>query len=485
MADDAPSQIEQLLQRYAQQRRAQAGAPFELHPADRRLLQEEAAREYGANKTAESRPALASWLAFLPRFGMAVGLFAVLGLILAAIWHNNQSLAPSQTFAKNNAKKVAPPAEPAITEPSPTLDPAVTLGVAKAATANREELNPAKAVNDDAPAGQQARKRVLDESVQAKDERLRLETSALAAHAMREKAVAVRQDRVEMMAPTAAAPASPAPVQTSERRLQFADQQAAGRGLTEYYFAYAKDTSDKSADAAPAGNGAAMTSRAARPAPGLQMARVMADETKKSAASGVAGANRQRYAILAEPSADAKLKQESDATQVLLAAFEVEIVGDRIRIIDTDGSVYEGALESRPVVAAVLKPTAAPAMKFGQPGMTRGAGGGYAGPRPDAAPAPVSARDREAQATPNQMSFQATGTSRRLGQPVTINGTWGSAANLALLAEKQKETLARLEAASGKAAPSPSAAAASQRISGFLRVGAGPERPLSAVQVEK
>ena len=44
MNDDRP--IEKLLRRYAKTRRDEAGAPLELHPATRRLLQGEVSRQF-------------------------------------------------------------------------------------------------------------------------------------------------------------------------------------------------------------------------------------------------------------------------------------------------------------------------------------------------------------------------------------------------------------------------------------------------------
>ena len=46
MPDEPNQNVAEQLKAWAQKRRAQAGAPFELHPARRRLLQDEVARTF-------------------------------------------------------------------------------------------------------------------------------------------------------------------------------------------------------------------------------------------------------------------------------------------------------------------------------------------------------------------------------------------------------------------------------------------------------
>src|SRR5689334_3575328 len=84
---DPERPIEKLLRQAAQARRAQGGAPQELHPATRRMLQGEVARKFGSGN-ADTRagappPERRSFFdLFMPR--LAWGTAAIVGLGLAA-----------------------------------------------------------------------------------------------------------------------------------------------------------------------------------------------------------------------------------------------------------------------------------------------------------------------------------------------------------------------------------------------------------------
>ncbi len=83
MNDERP--IEKLLRRYAQKRGDEAGAPPELHPATRRLLQGEVARQY-PKPAPENKPSAADFFFVLTRrWVYAVSVFVVLGLAAAML----------------------------------------------------------------------------------------------------------------------------------------------------------------------------------------------------------------------------------------------------------------------------------------------------------------------------------------------------------------------------------------------------------------
>ena len=101
MNDERP--IEKLLRRYAKQRRADAGAPVELHPATRRLLHGEIGRQMagerrqtgGERQSADSgsspRGLQPVWKNWLPRLAWAVPLF---GLLAIGLWSLRDRPAP-------------------------------------------------------------------------------------------------------------------------------------------------------------------------------------------------------------------------------------------------------------------------------------------------------------------------------------------------------------------------------------------------------
>ena len=92
MPPERPKKIEDLLQRYAKERRGKAGDPS-LHPATRRLLQGEVARQFASKKEKSSRGL--GWLTCPRRFAFGVGLAAV---VCAGVWifTNDGSKAPLQ-----------------------------------------------------------------------------------------------------------------------------------------------------------------------------------------------------------------------------------------------------------------------------------------------------------------------------------------------------------------------------------------------------
>ena len=142
MNDERP--IEKLLRRFAKKRRADAGAPVELHPATRRLLQGEVARQFSRAGT-KPKSGLGEILAgLIGRWGYTAAALAV-ALIMGALLlpslsksgKNAQLAEKSASFelAKNESapvdsadKEVAAPAE-ALTRkiqldsPSPTSAP--------------------------------------------------------------------------------------------------------------------------------------------------------------------------------------------------------------------------------------------------------------------------------------------------------------------------------------------------------------------------
>src|SRR5512143_1653058 len=82
MANEPERPIEQLLRAAAKKRRDEAGEPLELHPATRRLLQGEVARQY-AKPQPDTRRLFPLFVQLWPRFAWAVAIFAVLGV---AVW---------------------------------------------------------------------------------------------------------------------------------------------------------------------------------------------------------------------------------------------------------------------------------------------------------------------------------------------------------------------------------------------------------------
>ena len=91
-------QIEKLLRAYAKNRRAQAGNPLALHPATRRLLQGEIARTTPGPDDEDA--SLSLWELFRRQWAVLLG-FALVVFFVATLW------LPGLSAAKNKAQKTA------------------------------------------------------------------------------------------------------------------------------------------------------------------------------------------------------------------------------------------------------------------------------------------------------------------------------------------------------------------------------------------
>ncbi len=116
MPSEPDNRMDDLLKTYAKKRRDEAGAPFEMHPATRRLLQAEAAKQ--RPKTPDrSGSWFGAMLAFWPRLAVAASLVAVIGV---TVWMFRE---PGQTPGAMEFAKHEAPAEDTLA--APALQPAV------------------------------------------------------------------------------------------------------------------------------------------------------------------------------------------------------------------------------------------------------------------------------------------------------------------------------------------------------------------------
>ena len=93
MAAEPEKKIEELLHAYSRKRREDAGAPLEMHPATRRMLQGEVARQskVGGANSASPRPWWKTLLLFGPKYAGAIGMFAILAVGVWVITQNDRS----------------------------------------------------------------------------------------------------------------------------------------------------------------------------------------------------------------------------------------------------------------------------------------------------------------------------------------------------------------------------------------------------------
>jgi len=96
---DPERPIEKLLRQAAQARRGQAGAPQEIHPATRRMLQGEVARKFAAGPPRVRR---SFFELFMPQLAWGAALVVGLGLAASLMLPRNNAPRQEMLFAKND-----------------------------------------------------------------------------------------------------------------------------------------------------------------------------------------------------------------------------------------------------------------------------------------------------------------------------------------------------------------------------------------------
>lgn len=450
MANEPQREIEKDLLAYKQRRReqSQTGAPFELHPVTRKMLQGEAART-------ASRPLITSEEAaknfvrsfvlsnqqpnFLTRHKRRViwggAMFACLALVLAVLRNDPQQAAQQRTFSD----KLPPPQAP---EPLAARPQTPVSGNKPQTVAER-------------PA--QARKLVSAPGVQAV-----ARDSATAAGG---PARAITHPTATASAPLpAVSRAASAPAATQG----FADAKLMERAATDAL------TGDKISAAKPGARPAGQLAKALKSEQGAAV--MFVPETKRAdeeaklkpntdlrGAKNVAASERQQFRQL-DNRAGYRQNFNSPPVPQVMQDFAFERTGDRVRIVDADGSTYEGAVVPAPAgkeaEAAVRKPA-------------------------------------QAAATQNAYRFFANGVNRKLNQSVELRGEWLPAAgepsaapalqpaNLgAVRLEMQaaeKKDRAATNGIAGNAVPTQQTGLPAGRISGRAVVGGRSEFDFNAV----
>ena len=440
MANEPERPIEKLLRAAAQKRRDEAGAPLELHPATRRLLQGEVARQLAkAERAARSFPQLLARL--WPRFAWGVALLAV--LVVAA-----RFLVPSKDksearLAKNELGPQAAPAKAPLPPP-----PAVTATVPVPATFGTEANPSAAAFANTAPSApsQPARQFRVEEQQLRKDgiaqqtdrdAAKKLDSAAAPRLADREKAAETKiaasggtpapvpagtvngsyQPRLGLAgkpAPPAgvpAAPASPPLIATTPPPVSEVSLDESAKRMSE------KADQPALAYRSPATGASASSSKYYRAA--TDSLAESAAETRKEARSLLVA---QRFAQVAPGSeANNRLADKVSPAQPVLTSFQFEQSGSELRIVDGDGSVYSGFVQIADGTERLRsvngeKPAAAPALKSRA-----------AKPAPQSAIAAGSSRPAG-----QSYYFRVAGTNRTLHKKVVFTGNLVAAANVTL-----------------------------------------------------
>lgn len=443
MANEPERPIERLLRAAAKKRRDESGAPLELHPATRRLLQGEVARKY-AKPGREGRSFAEMFGQLWPRFAGGAAIFAVLALAVYVLVPGSDKGKPETLLAKNEpllredlAKQPLPsqplvvattPASPTpapgavpqavafADKPAPALGtPALRLGTEREALAKDRLAMPLElAAGEKAAAATAPQLADRKEAALAKADAfggLQAQAAAGAASSALE-----RRYRLASQPPPPAsmpaAPASPVPVATppAAATVVAADESASVAG-------------DKAAQPGFAYKSLAEVASANRPKPASTTTDSLLRYAAEDRSGAKPGSTTQWFAqVTPESKTKLALADKVAPAHPVLASFQVEQAGPALRIVDGDGSVYSGYVQ---IAAAArrqraAKPEGSAATRAPQ---TLGA---------VLEERPAASRDSEQLAQPAYF-FRVAGTNRSLNKKVVFTGNLTTATNLVLL----------------------------------------------------
>lgn len=324
--------MDDLLKAYAKQRKGEAGDPFALHPATRKLLQDEVARTYQK----ESSPS-AGWIAHLfglwPRVGFAATTLLAVAIVIWIVLPNRESanrLAPSQAAS-----------------------------VRSQTVADREQLE--RAASDSTTLALQDESRAYkEEASQDKKARSMRENLQNAPSGPAPDGV-TKQARNEGVLQTEAPRVAQSPAPTTTPALTPAEPSEAKRRMD----VLAKNIErDKLAETTRESNVAlrgvettvtnALGDRLAvaqKPgeAPLAPAQKIDGAATVSGDASGLyyfQNANILPAARYVQVRQAGGIAGPTNPPQPVLTSFEFEKTGDQVRIVDADGSVYQGRVLS-------------------------------------------------------------------------------------------------------------------------------------------
>lgn len=404
-----------MLKAYAKKRRDEAGAPVELHPATRRLLQGEVKRTLGqASAPAEEKAKIVFSLWTRWAFGTAICIFLAGGLFLIESRRTPSEPAQMAQATKSELESLTAPSAEAFAEKSAARENASPIGGASPAPAE-ESPKETRAVRADAT-----------NSRQESNER-RFNASSVAKSAGEKRTA----DEFRLKHPVPAPVVQALPEPKNEINYSLSDKErslSAADGLRPEEKAQTSDLDDprKKVEAEPpkllAQEAAAVVSgkagfkrevQAAKPAALTGALNKAVAEGKIQKEAELDGAV-PLYFTQQDMGRKYRQNLQSPPQPELLKSFQVARAGSRLQILDADGSVYEGDVvsfsQSRDVsgkdIASNKKQKADSSLDHGKA----------------AARAPASVPPGQT-TTPENFSFRVSGTNRQ-NQVVVLTGNF-------------------------------------------------------------
>lgn len=399
--------IEKQLRAFARWRRDQAGGSFDLHPATRRLLQDEVARQHGRPHASSSAGRLA-WLKFWPRIAFATGTLAILAVGVYVLLPPLRTSPPSLALAQR--ERVAPDSESVSQSSSPQPEWAVPRAAAPAAVGKSEATDFGKSTF---VAGHVA-SRPVEESTRSQHRfaDTTANTSALVRDMARELDATSSPNQVAPEEMPLAAAAS------SERALTTALPPSDEMPSTATRELIARRP-DQNGSAAPASGAGFFPKGKLPPVSDSSSSATLREESKPVFASSSPAASPAMPELLmqqfkrVEADSARRMRQAATESVAVLTSFKLEQREREIRIVDADGSVYTG-------IAAASNAALTDRTKASSPVALGGA---------DKTRMPLGAFKTEARGAADAVLLQPTlhfsvrGTNATLRQAIVFTGT--------------------------------------------------------------
>lgn len=418
--------IEKLLRRCAKRRGEEAGAPLELHPVNRRLLQDEVTRQYPAKIAATGgKPGVLGWKNLWPRLVWALPVLMVLTL---GVWTLVQQQKPQPGTAELAKAEFQPPT-PSRENPATRSEPADAAPPVLRAAATPTLAEPPLMLEQD---------------------------HLMVEHSRPLTTVAPTRDAGPPPPAFQTAPltnrsiaAEPPPVAAPSRSLGVARTDPAPEN-------YARSSA---AQAMPPPASLPTALAPARTAPAVDRYGI--------SASAPATLSQRFVQTPAETAARRAAEAQAVQPQVLVS-FRVEQNGSQLRVVDNDGSTYVGSIELPPIDRSVAT------AETRKEAVTPATGRQFA---------VTQTADEEQRGLPltQTFNFRVTGTNRTLQQTVVFAGNILMPTNVISL----QQTSPAAGVAGGQSTqmqqllPMP----ANSTISGRLQLGKNPEMQINAVPV--
>lgn len=322
MAETPKNNIEKLLSDYAEQRRKAAGTP-ELHPATRQMLQSEVKRQFPRAGQTNTQPARSRWSLLWPRIAAACGVVAVAGVVVVLINPPGKSSATMEMALMEKAP--SPTAPPAALAPTATPAPTRATRASDDRSGGMAGANLKRSFKGEAAGGE------MDVAVASDSAN---ELVAFGATRLSSTEVEARREATGGIASVGGTSAA-------------SGSHAISGGVAE---ASANESTDSSSAALVDAPHAIMTKAGVRSDSVATSSRM----AKSAASSQITGTDQflnysstQRYRNLTVVKSPKPV-----AAPGVLDEFTVEQNGRELKIVDRDGSVYNGFVQAAPVESA-------------------------------------------------------------------------------------------------------------------------------------